>query len=94
MPQNQSPTLDEVLSSRGRVRILMILTRIPELNISDIARRVGLNYATTDKHLKELEGARLVQQKRFGRIRIYKLNDLDPRVTAVKKLVDFWETKS
>ncbi len=83
--------LDEILSSKGRVKILVLLSNAIELNISEIARRVGLNYATTDRHLKSLECAGIIQQKRFGRIRIYKFNDLSPRAAAIRKLVDTWK---
>jgi len=83
--------LDEILSSKGRVRILVLLSNAIELNISEIARRAGLNYATADKHLKGLEDAGIIQQKKFGRIRIYKYNDSNPRAHAIRKLVDTWK---
>jgi DNA-binding transcriptional ArsR family regulator len=86
----QAP-LDEILSSKGRVRILVLLSNAIELNISEIARRAGLNYATADRHLKGLEDAGLIKQKKFGRIRIYKFNDLNPRAIAIKRLVDTWK---
>ena len=83
--------LDEIFSSKGRVRILVLLSNVIELNISEIARRTGLNYATTDKHLKELEDSGIIQQKKFGRIRIYKFNDSNLRAHAIRKLVDSWK---
>ena len=83
--------LDEILSSKGRVRILVLLANAIELNISEIARRASLNYATADKHLKSLEDTGIIQQKKFGRIRIYKFNDPNPRAQAIRKLVDTWK---
>jgi predicted transcriptional regulator len=83
--------LDEILSSKGRVRILVLLSNAIELNISEIARRAGLNYTTTDRHLKGLEDAGIIQQKKFGRIRIYKFNDSIQRAAAIRKLVDAWK---
>ena len=53
-------SIEDVLSSKGRVRILRILSEIGELNISEIARRAGLNYATTNQHLLILEDHKLV----------------------------------
>jgi DNA-binding transcriptional ArsR family regulator len=73
------------------VRILVLLSNAIELNISEIARRTGLNYATADRHLKGLEDAGIIQQKKFGRIRIYKFNDLSPRAHVIKRLVDTWK---
>jgi len=83
--------IEDVLSSRGRVKILRILVEIGELNISEIARRAGLNYATTNEHLLALENHGLVRHKRFGRIRIYRFNVENPRAGMIKKLVEFWE---
>ena len=84
--------IEDVLSSRGRVRILRILVEIEELNISEIARRAGLNYATASQHLQALTDAGLVRHKRFGRIRIFRFKEQDPRSRLLKKLIENWET--
>lgn len=82
--------IEDILSSRGRVRILRILTEIGELNISEIVRRAKLNYTTTNQHLQALETAGIICHKKFGRIRIFRLNEENPRVRFIKKLIDFW----
>jgi len=84
--------IEDIFSSKGRVRILRILVEIEELNISEIARRAGLNYATTNQHLQALENAGLVRHKRFGRIRIFRFNEEDSRAKIIKKLIENWET--
>lgn len=83
--------VEDVFSSRGRVRILRILSEIEELNISEIARRAKLNYATTNEHLKTLERAGIVRHKSFGRIRIYRYEDGNPKADAIKELMEMWE---
>jgi predicted transcriptional regulator len=83
--------IEEIFSSRGRVKILRILAEIRELNISEIARRAGLNYATTNQHLQVLENHNLVRHKTFGRIRIFRFNEENPRAIMIKQLIDFWE---
>ncbi len=83
--------IETVFSSKGRVRILRILAEIGELNISEIARRAGLNYATTNQHLKVLEDADLVRHKRFGRIRIFRYHEENPRAQMIKELMELWE---
>lgn len=85
-------SIEDIFSSKGRVRILRILVEIEELNISEIARRAGLNYTTTNQHLQALENAGLVRHKRFGRIRIFRFNEEDSRGKLIKKLVENWET--
>ena len=83
--------IEDVLSSKGRVRILRILAEIGELNISEIARRAGLNYATTNQHLKVLEEHQLVKHKKFGRIRIFRYNEENPRARRIKQLMELWD---
>ncbi len=83
--------IEDVFSSRGRVRILRILAEIGELNISALARRAKLNYSTANGHLQVLQDAGLVKHKRFGRIRIFRFNDEDVRARMIKRLVEVWE---
>jgi DNA-binding transcriptional ArsR family regulator len=83
--------IEDVFSSKGRMKILRILAEIRELNISEIARRAGLNYATTNQHLQVLESHRLVRHKTFGRIRIFRYNEENPRAIMIKQLIDLWE---
>ena len=82
--------IEEVLSSKGRIKILRILADIGELNISEIARRAGLNYTTTNEHLAALENAGIILHKKFGRIRIFRLNEGNPRAEMIRKIVDSW----
>ena len=83
--------IEDVFSSRGRVRILRILAEIGELNISALARRAGLNYSTAREHLRVLEEAGLVRHKSFGRIRIFRFSDEDARARMIRALVELWE---
>ena len=83
--------VEDIFSSKGRVKILRLLVEIGELNISEIARRAGLNYATANQHLGMLENAGLILHKSFGRIRIYRLNEGNTHAKAVKTLIEGWE---
>jgi predicted transcriptional regulator len=83
--------VEDVFSSRGRVRILRILSEIGELNISEIARRARLNYTTTNEHLQLLESAGLIMHKSFGRIRIYRYNENNAKARAIRDLMELWE---
>ncbi len=86
-------SIEDVFSSRGRVKILRILVEIGELNISEIARRAGLNYATTNQHLEALENYGLVQHKKFGRIRIFRFNEANFRAKMIKEMMETWANK-
>jgi predicted transcriptional regulator len=87
-------SVEEALSSKGRLRILKVLAKIDRLHLSEIVKRTGLNYTTAIYHLRLLENLDLVEQKRFGRIRIYRLNSENPKVKAIKMLFQVWEQTS
>jgi predicted transcriptional regulator len=84
-------SVETVFASKGRVKILKILADIGELNISEIARRAKLNYTTTNQHLQILETSGIIRHKNFGRIRIFRLNDDNPRAARIRQLIDEWD---
>jgi DNA-binding transcriptional ArsR family regulator len=83
--------IEEVFSSKPRMKILRLVARLGALNVSDIARRINLNYSTTNQHLKLLEAEGILQQRVYGRIRMYKFNDFSPKAIAVQNLIEVWE---
>ena len=83
--------LEEVFSSKPRMKILRLIARLGALNVSDIARRINLNYTTTNQHLKLLEAEGILKQRVYGRIRMYRFNDSTPKAIAVQKLIETWE---
>jgi DNA-binding transcriptional ArsR family regulator len=83
-------SLEDVLSSRGRIRVLQVLTKFEELNISAIARKANLNYVSTKKHLQALKKVGLVTEKRFGRVRIFRFDDRHERARAIRELIRLW----
>ena len=85
------PPIEEVLSSKGKIKILKILTHCDELNISEIVRRAQLNHATVTQHLDYFKSIGIVQEKAFGRIKIYRLSPEDAIVKVIRDLVESWE---
>jgi len=83
--------VEDVFSSRLRIKILKILMQLGELNVSEIARRLGVNYNTTSKHLNVLEDEGILQHKVFGRIRLYRLNEHSPKANAIRNIMEVWE---
>ena len=83
--------LEAVFSSKPRMKILKLIARLGALNISDIARRTNLNYTATNQHLKLLEAEGVLQQRSYGRIRMYKFNEASPKAKAVLSLIETWE---
>ncbi|MHA1771155.1 MAG: ArsR/SmtB family transcription factor [Candidatus Thorarchaeota archaeon] len=85
-------SIEDMLSSRGRIKILKELAISEELNISEICRRVGLNHSTTKSHLSVLVQSGLVEEKIFGRIKIYRYKIEDLRARSFRALLDLWES--
>ena len=73
------------------MKILRIIARLGTLNVSDVARRIGLNYSATDKHLRLLEAESVLEQRTYGRIRMYRFKEGSPKAKAVQNLIDVWE---
>ena len=83
--------IEQVFSSKPRLKILKLIARLGTLNVSDIARRIGLNYSTTKEHLKLLEAEGVLRQTVYGRIRMYRFDEASPRAKAVQNLIETWE---
>ncbi len=83
--------IEEVLSSRGRVKIIKILSQYGELNISAISKEVNLNHSVVKDHLKFLENLGIIHEKRFGRIRIYEYQEHNVRAHSLKQLFKIWD---
>ena len=64
---------EELLGSKGRIRVLRVLTESRELNISEIGRRAGMNYTSVERHLEALTKMGLLNEKRYGKIRIFEI---------------------
>ena len=84
--------IEDLFSSRGRVKVLKELAESNELNISELCRRVGLNHNTTKSHLKALVESGLVEEKTFGRIKIYRYRVEDLRARSLKNFFELWHS--
>lgn len=83
--------LEEFFSSKLRMKILKLFFQLGELNVSEVARRLGINYKTTDKHLKILEKEEILKHKTFGRIHLYRINESSPKTKVLQKVIEVWE---
>jgi len=83
--------LEDIFSSRLRMKTLKLLDKMHELNVSEIAHRLGVNYGVATKHLKVLEEEGIIQHKMFGRICLYRLNENSLKTKAIQNLIDVWE---
>jgi len=62
-----------------------------ELNISEITRRSGLSHTSAARHLEFLARSGLITEKRFNRIRIFKVEHSSPLVAALSRFLSEWD---
>lgn len=78
--------VDFVLGARSRIRIIRELYRASELNTTDLARRLGINYSLLEEHLEILKEAGIVEEHRIGRIRLVSLRR-EPEILQLAKIL-------
>ncbi len=62
-----------------------------ELNISEITRRSGLSHSSAARHLEFLTRSGLLTEKRFNRIRIFRVDHASPFVAALNRFLSDWK---
>lgn len=82
---------EDVFCSKGRVKILRILAIMNEMNISEIIKQTHLNHNDVKKHLSFFCKINFIQEKKFGRIHIYRFKEENYKAKAIKNLIEFWE---
>jgi len=83
--------IEDLLGSRARVKILKSLARYEELTISLIIKKTRLNYMCVLKHLNFLKMVNLIQEKKFGRIKIFRYKSENLKARSLKKFIEIWE---
>jgi DNA-binding transcriptional ArsR family regulator len=87
----QKPLIEDLLGSKAKVKILKALAQNGELTISLIIKTTKLNYSNVKKHLDHLKELNLVQEKNFGRIKIFRYRIENVKARSLKKFIDIWE---
>lgn len=79
--------LDTLLSTRGRLKVIRIILRYGETNITRIIRESGLNYKTVKRHLAFLVETGLINERSYGRARLYSVNYASPKALLLRDLL-------
>jgi DNA-binding transcriptional ArsR family regulator len=79
------------MSSYGRTKVLTVMLELGELNISEIMRRSRLSHGATAKHLEFLTKSGILTEKRFNRIRIFRLDQSNPLTGALARFYSEWK---
>lgn len=62
-----------------------------ELNISEITRRSGLSHTSAARHLEFLAKSGILSEKRFNRIRIFRVERASRLVGALSRFLSEWK---
>ena len=84
--------LEEVFSSKPRMKILKLIYTLGSPNVSEIARRLKINFASTSGHLKVLQSEGILEERLYGRVRMYRFSE-SAKAKAVAALIEVWEQK-
>jgi len=88
---NSEPKIAELLSSKGRIKILNYLLKVGEANITNIAKATRLHHSAVEKHLKKLISLGIVEEQRIGRLRLFRIVWLNPKVSILRELIESFE---
>jgi len=82
---------DDILNSKIAMAVLrLLIERDMHLPISRIAKEIGSNYIAVRKQMKLLEEADLVTSVQYGKRTLYKTNNSNQRINALKSFVEVW----
>jgi len=80
--------LEDVFSSKGRVKVLKEILRRGEVNLTQLIQLTGLNYRSVVRHLNFLSRAGLIEEVRVGRARIYRPCWVNPKVRLLEEIIN------
>ena len=71
--------------------MLTIMLETGELNISEITRRSGLSHSAVARHLEFLTKSGILTEKRFNRIRIFRVDQTSPLAGVLMRFYTDWK---
>jgi predicted ArsR family transcriptional regulator len=84
-------SMEDVICSKSRFKILKLLMKTELLTLSNIAAKIGVSYVSARGHREALEKEDILSRVMFGkRIRYYKFKE-SGRAKAVKELIQAFE---
>lgn len=81
------PAVFGALSDQGRYRIFLLLLRNKGLCVTDISRILNISVPAASQQFKILEKAGLVFRERMGQMTCYSLDEKNPIVKSIIKLL-------
>jgi len=72
-----------ILGSKGKIKIIYVLAKNGQLNITRIVKDTGLHHRLVEQHLAELKSIGLVEEQRIGRLRLFNLRYDNPKTALI-----------
>ncbi len=91
---SQYVPLEEVFSSKGRIKILKLLCKHKEMSVTQITNRTRLNHNTVLTHLQSLVKYGILVEKKYGRIRIFALNTHSKLTLILMNFIKSWKNEN
>jgi len=82
-----------IFGSKARVKILCLLALRNELSVSQIVEQTKLNHGNAIQHLRFLVECNMVQENKFGKIRIFRYKTENIRAKAFQNFLSIWDNK-
>lgn len=79
--------LEKLIGSKGRLRVLKLLLEEGQVNITRVVKETGLHHRLVVKHMNELKSMGLVEERRYGRLRLFEVDMTDPRISALRDMM-------
>ena len=70
------------------VRVLRYVLDSGQANITRISRDLGIHHSVARRHLKRFTELGILEERRYERLHIYIARLRDPRVAALKRLLE------
>ena len=80
--------LRRLIASSCRQKILETLSKVGQTYVMDLVRKVNSTYTQVNRNLGILEKEGIVKSKRYGRVRIIRLNRENPKTEAILKALE------
>ncbi len=80
--------LVDVLGSRVRVKIVLALIQLGESTLTRLVRETGLNHVVVKQGIEYLKRHSIVVEERIGGYVVYRVDDNNPLIVALRDLVE------
>jgi predicted transcriptional regulator len=87
LAKRTSVNLEEVLTSKSRIKILKALAMQGPLNISGIKKYTGLNHKSIIKALENLKQMRIIGEADFNRSHNFRIKAENLEASALEELI-------